>query len=169
MSKPIFQYRFSERPRSDGSISERHDWCIIGEAGAVNIWAEPDPSGAKWRERWFGGVECHWRKPPDYYEGKPPHHERCWLLGKACWHDGSSLFFSERIEPHLPDPDGKQMDGSINDLMLYHLRDWYGDRIEPASVDTHPQGGDPAQTGAPAPLSGAVPSEETADAQNPAP
>jgi hypothetical protein len=33
-----------------------------------------------------------------------------------------------------------------------------------ASVDTHPQGGDPAQTGAPF-MSGAVPAEERADAQ----
>lgn len=38
------------------------------------------------------------------------------------------------------------------------------DFIRDASVDTHPKGGDPAQTGAPF-MSGAVPAEERADAQ----
>lgn len=38
--------------------------------------------------------------------------------------------------------------------------------LPPASVDTHPKGGDSTQIEAPAPLSGAVPSEETGDAQH---
>lgn len=41
-----------------------------------------------------------------------------------------------------------------------------GIKIEPASADTHPQSGDSAQTEAPF-MSGAVSSEETADAQHP--
>lgn len=123
-----FQYRFSLMNR-DGMPRERHDWCLIGEAGAINIWAEPG-SLRGW-DRWLGGVECHWASPPDYYEGQAPHHENCWLIEKPCWHDGSSLYFSERIVPMLPEPTGKQMDGSENDRMLYILRDWFDDKFAP--------------------------------------
>lgn len=134
--EPVFQYRFSERRRSDGSKSERHDWCLIHKSGAINIWAEPYSREAGFGERWFGGVECHWASPPSCLRSDKPSQEHCWLINRPCWHDGSSLFFSERIEPHLPDPNGRQMDGSANDLMQFHLRDWFNDKIAVGEAET---------------------------------
>lgn len=111
-----YEYRFSLR-----NGRERHDWCLIGDEGAINIWAEPTASA--WRdERWFGGIEGHSATPLDYSGG---HHEHCWLLGKECWHDGSSLQFSEQVEPFLPEPVGRSMAATVGDNLLPILRSRY--------------------------------------------
>lgn len=135
-----FQYRFSTYTRENGETSERHDWCLTSSRGGITIWAEPTRDDS-FGDRWFGGVECHWASPPDYFRDTPPHRDHCWLIGKPCWHDGSSLFFSERIEPNLPAPTGKQMDSSLNGFLLHYLRDWFGDKIAsgieaPSGVET---------------------------------
>lgn len=125
------EYRFSLR---DGR--ERHDWNLIGEAGAVNVWAEPATPG--YGDRWIGGVECHYAAAPDHaaYCG---HRENCWLLGKECWHDGSSLQFAEQIEPRLPEPTGKQMDAwtaeMVEPLLRNRFRLWLTPETEGVSHD----------------------------------
>ena len=120
------EYRFSI---SEGR--ERHDWIISGSLGAINIWAEPSPSSFR-DERWFGGIECHSAAPLEYAGG---HHERCWLLNAECWHDGSSLQFSEQVEFRLPPPCGKPIAGDmlseLTPLLRSRYRSWLA---EPASA-----------------------------------
>jgi hypothetical protein len=129
-----FDYRFSLR---DGR--ERHDWNLIGEAGAIGIWAEPS-SATTFDERWFGGVEVHHASQPDYLSERS-RHDLCWLLMKPCWHDGSSLFFSENVEPGLPQPgEGPIGEEYVHRRVLHYLRDWFeshlASAIEAGTVET---------------------------------
>lgn len=45
------------------------------------------------------GLECHYRTPPDYMANRPPSHDVCHILKCPCWHDGTSLYASEKYEP----------------------------------------------------------------------
>ena len=79
----------------------RYDWIRWESTGAIQAWAEfvPNMVGRSCcGSLWIGGIECHAASG----EGDPSH-EQCWVLGKSCWHDGSSLQFSEEIEQFLPD------------------------------------------------------------------
>jgi hypothetical protein len=119
----------------------RHIWTAIGDNSGVHVWAEPHS------EKFYGGVEVHSKtRLYDFGDGKPDNDD-CWLLGCPCWHDGSSLYFSERIEPfirHAEQPFGSH----INEYMNAIMYDWYQSRFkaeecEPArqSATTVPQGG----------------------------
>ena len=78
-----------------------HIWALITDAGAIHIWALL----SEWdgHHEWAGGIEVHSATPFDHSKSEP-NHERCWLLGKPCWHDGTSLGFSERVADMLPRP-----------------------------------------------------------------
>ncbi|AKF13277.1 hypothetical protein PHIN3_10 [Sinorhizobium phage phiN3] len=94
-----------------------HLWTAIGDKGGIHVWACPSPEGYGLHEYFYGGIEVH-RKMS---EGN---HETCWLLGCACQHDGSSLYFSERIEPmfrHAPLPFGS----AVHEWVYTHLHSWY--------------------------------------------
>ena len=87
-----------------GNGRVRYDWIRWAETGAIQAWGEFDPRNAEYSftgSPWIGGIECHAATG----EGEPSH-DPCWVLGGRCWHDGSSLQFSEEIAPFLPrDPD----------------------------------------------------------------
>jgi hypothetical protein len=61
--------------------------------------------GLKYGDRYSGGIEIHYRVPPDYMRDQAPM-AKCWLLGGPCWHDGSSLQATEHwipmwlVDPH---------------------------------------------------------------------
>ena len=80
-----------------------HTWALIGDVGAIHIWG----NRTAWESRpeWIGGIECHYSAAPEYMDPDKPSHDHCWLLGKPCWHDGSSLQFSEGVAPYLPNDD----------------------------------------------------------------
>lgn len=87
----------------EGEVT-RHMWTLVGPKGAVHAWAQEhaEEFRRKWGEAYYGGIEMHSPKRLyDWGDGKPSH-ESCWLLKGPCWHDGSSLQFSEQIEPFLP-------------------------------------------------------------------
>ena len=92
------EYGYTEPEGEHGS----HMWTLKGPKGAIHVWArENSPDWvAKWGDRFIGGVERH-SPNPVYEHDKEPNHEKCWLLGGPCWHDGTSLYFSENIEPML--------------------------------------------------------------------
>jgi hypothetical protein len=113
-----FEYRFS----IDGE-NERHDWIVTGEHGAINIWAENRAGAGDYGRYWIGGIEGHAKKAADYQDAATPSQELCWLLLAPCWHDGSSLQFSELIE--LPQPTGKPMGDNVLDRLRPTLRDRY--------------------------------------------
>jgi hypothetical protein len=48
---------------------------------------------------WIGGLETHYRSPPDYMGNSAPSHDHCHILKSPCWHDGTSLYASERLIP----------------------------------------------------------------------
>lgn len=113
-----------------------HMWTAVGENGGVHIWAAPQPQleGRYWPEKFFGGVEIHSKvRLYEFGDGKPSH-DNCWLLGCPCHHDGSSLYFSERIEPlirHEPQPFADH----IHEYMNAILFDWYRDRFEKEAAE----------------------------------
>ncbi len=72
----------------------RHIWSVVGPAGGIHFWAEKS-SCTEFGREYYGGVEIHYRKPPEYMDAESPTHDECWLLGQACWHDGSSLYAQE--------------------------------------------------------------------------
>ena len=80
------------------------DLVIPSTSGPV-----PEPKGAmhfhvtdlgedyKHGDRYCGGLETHSRQPLGADEA--PSHEKCWLLGGPCWHDGTSLYAHEKLIP----------------------------------------------------------------------
>lgn len=76
----------------------------------------------------MGGIEGH--SPTPYSEGDKPSHEHCWLIDGPCWHEGSSLQFSEQIAPYLSAP-GKAFTEydhqEVLSVMLNRYRSWLPD------------------------------------------
>ncbi len=104
-----------------------HLWLLKGELGAIHISARL----TEWQGRhdWIGGIECHNASPPEYMNPDTPSHEHCWILDAPCWHDGTSLGFSERVAPMLPPP---YEPWKAHDMKPWHhayvtgvLVDWY--------------------------------------------
>lgn len=81
----------------------RHIWTLKGPNGAIHVWAAEHSKdlASRFSERYYGGVETH--SPTQLYgSDTQSSHENCWLLGGPCYHDGTSLYFSENIAPILP-------------------------------------------------------------------
>lgn len=118
--------------RDDAKGYPTFTWSLIGPDGGVHIWARANDAEwvAKWGERYIGGVECHWPAPPD-----ESHHADCWLLKGPCRHDGSSLYFSERIAPMLH-PDNIESE-SIGQFVQSILHDWYRSNIAARTEAPH--------------------------------
>ena len=91
-----FKYEYSY-PFGDYPM---HIWSCVGAKGAVHFWVKDygEERGKQYRERYGGGIEIHYRYPPNYMN-TPPSHDNCWLLGGPCWHDGSSLQASRHWIP----------------------------------------------------------------------
>jgi len=85
-----------------------HVYSVLGALGGLSFHVTD--RGEKEAEeafgRYSGGLEAHYRTPPDYMSERPPSHDECWLLCAPCWHDGTSLYASETIIPYwLTAPD----------------------------------------------------------------
>lgn len=82
---------------------DRFIFAVTSRDYAVHFWCErvlddPNtPSGGEF-QRSFGGIEYHWPMSPKWGK-REPDHNRCWITGKPCWHDGSSLQASEVYIP----------------------------------------------------------------------
>lgn len=115
-------------------LGNRHCWWVRGPKGGAHIWAAATDEDFRQRfgEHFYGGIECHSPKPLYDYDGysSEPHHEECWLLKGPCWHDGSSLQFSETIEPMMRNvKDLRSLDEFMNAELLDRYRSWF-DREE---------------------------------------
>lgn len=66
--------------------NEKHTWSVIGRHLAIHlhisVLADHGPSG---------GIEYHYRQPPEHMQNEAPSNDVCWLLKAPCWHDGSSM------------------------------------------------------------------------------
>jgi hypothetical protein len=75
----------------------RHSWQIEGEHGGAELHISSYEIDGE--ERWSAGLECHYRKPPEYMRGQAPSHSPCWLLHGPCWHDGTSTHAQDEFVP----------------------------------------------------------------------
>lgn len=71
-----------------------HNWTMVGARLGVNLHIVDMGEDAK-IVRYSGGIEFHWRSPPEYMRNEVPSHKNCGVLGGPCWHDGSSMQASE--------------------------------------------------------------------------
>jgi len=79
----------------------RHTWEAIGGLIAMHLHITDlgEQHEAKYGKRYDGGLEIHYRQPPEYRRLDAPDHDDCWLLHAPCWHDGSSLIVDEEWLP----------------------------------------------------------------------
>lgn len=73
-----------------------HIWQVIGAKGAIHLHITE--SGIEEME-YYGGLEMHWRSPPNYMKNNAPSQDECSILKCPCWHDGSSLAATETWIP----------------------------------------------------------------------
>ena len=108
----------------EGTKRERWVWWMKGPSGAIHIWAQfmdPDSPPA-FGDACFGGVECHYpRKPYEHCPDEAPIKD-CWLTGRDCWPDGSSLYFSERLQPLV---EAARDPKSLTEYMNVEMLNWY--------------------------------------------
>ena len=77
-------------------------WIVVGKLGAVDFHCSHDDSDLARKYGRSGGVEFHYRAPTDWMrQDYSCTHDRCWILGGKCWHDGTSLWASEHWIPML--------------------------------------------------------------------
>lgn len=116
---------------------ENHFWGLIGNRGGIHVHAWE--SSSSWRdERWMGGIERHSATRRDY-DSESPSHDHCWLIGKPCWHDGSSLQFSEQVAPYLPQPGRSFEDNDHLDVlrvMISRYNSWLSDPGQAQTQET---------------------------------
>lgn len=93
MSKFVCKYEY-KRPFSWAS----HTWSVVGARLGLHLHISvmddkdhKDYGGP----RESGGIEIHYRTPPDHMKDDAPYPGACWLLGGPCWHDGSSMQATE--------------------------------------------------------------------------
>lgn len=92
-----YEHRFTFRFGSPFYV-----YFVVGAHGAIHFWVTDHGEEYSQKydvERYSGGLEIHYRHPPDYMAGDAPSQERCWLLNAPCWHDGTSLYASESLIP----------------------------------------------------------------------
>jgi len=95
-----YRYKYVMEPRFEHL---EHQYQLIGQGGGVHLHiTEYSKDFAKeYKKKYTGGIECHFRNPPEYMENTPPTYDDCFLLKAPCWHDGSSLFVEEQIIPYF--------------------------------------------------------------------
>ena len=81
--------------------STRHQWCFRGPDGGIQFHVSimDNPSNELFREP-SCGLEFHHNTQP-HGEPRAADHSPCWLTGQPCWHDGTSLYASETVWPHI--------------------------------------------------------------------
>lgn len=90
-----FKYEFEPR----FNTTWQHNYIVIGPRGALNFHISDLENLNIECDRWSGGLEAHFRTPPDYMQEKAPSHDQCAILQAPCWHDGTSLYASEVLIP----------------------------------------------------------------------
>lgn len=91
------RFRHHKYTWSKPFLSVRHNWEVVGPDGAVHFHVSMTEKYAP-----SCGLEFHhtreaWRRL--YGRKEAAHHRECSVLGEPCWHDGTSLYASERIWP----------------------------------------------------------------------
>lgn len=69
-----------------------HQWELLTATGGIVFHVAINES--------FGSPACGIEKHSNTGKGAPDH-SNCWLTHRWCWHDGSSLYASERLWPMI--------------------------------------------------------------------
>lgn len=95
---PQFRSKYTYEPAFG---HPRHVWTVIGRHGAIHFHVTDmgEEYRQKYGERYSGGLEVHYRSPPEHMEHDAPSQDKCWLIGCPCWHDGTNLYATERVIP----------------------------------------------------------------------
>lgn len=96
-------------------------WVVVGPKGAVDFHCTHGPVDHPIVGR-IGGVEYHYRTPPDYMRSEAAHHPCCWALDGPCWSDGSSLQATEHWIPMLERAGEDAIWAELE--RAYHAHDW---------------------------------------------
>jgi hypothetical protein len=89
------QYRFN--PKRFGS--REHSYEVVGQLGGVHLHiTEFQRDADLGLPPASGGLEFHYASCPPG-EDRPPDHAPCNIIGRPCWHDGTSLYVSEVLLP----------------------------------------------------------------------
>lgn len=96
------RYRYSYELKTRFGHWE-HVYLLVGARGAIHFhvtdYGKDGEHNKAFVDRYSGGIEVHYRTPPDPECG-PPDHDKCEFLGGSpCWHDGSSMQAKERLIP----------------------------------------------------------------------
>lgn len=73
-------------------VGKKVIFAVVGDRAAVHFWVLPNYDNESESR---GGVEFHIQPTRD----EQPDHAHCWLLGKPCFHYGSSLYAEEKLIP----------------------------------------------------------------------
>lgn len=98
----------------------RYMFAVACEVAGVHFWVE-ETGLESGQFRYIGGVENHYATPPDYMKNDPCSNEFCWLLGKPCWHDGSSLLAEDKYIPIWASRTEDGAKGIIFNMLENHL------------------------------------------------
>lgn len=102
----------------------RHNWSLVGPKGGINFHANVDPDN---KYESSCGLEIHYRTPPDHMKNDAPGDVACWLIGGACWHDGTSLYAIEHLWPMIEG----YLRGGEHERIFRILEREYCERFEP--------------------------------------
>ncbi len=107
---------------------KKHIWLIECAQGAVHLHIT-DLGEKCEHDRYSGGIETHYRKPPDHMATDSPSQNQCWIFGGSpCWHDGSSLYASEHFVP-MWEMDKHDHDGMFNALIV-HMHNQFHEPVD---------------------------------------
>ncbi len=81
------EYKYSSR------FYPEHVWTVVGRHMGIHLHITD--LGKESNPRYSGGIEYHWRVPPEHMENDAPSSDNCWLLKCPCWHDGSSMHVTD--------------------------------------------------------------------------
>jgi hypothetical protein len=74
--------------------SPRHNWQLVGPKGGLHLHVSLTPGYDP-----SCGLEFHHSSRAGYGQDRAPDHLKCQVIGEPCWHDGTSLYASERVWP----------------------------------------------------------------------
>lgn len=106
---------------------KRFIWTLVGDKGGVHIWAQFS-SDTVFGTKCYGGCEVHFKTKPYEFYPDEPQHEKCWLLGGPCWHDGSSLYFDKNIRPMVEAYEDEPE--RITEFVNAELLSWYRSHLD---------------------------------------
>jgi hypothetical protein len=90
-------YRCKYEYNPSAPFGAQHIWSVLAAQAGLHLWIRETPESKD--QPVYGGLEIHWRQPPDYMADDAPSQDHCWLLKAPCWHDGSSLQAEQKWIP----------------------------------------------------------------------